>query len=536
MKKELLPVVAIGIVFSAMNAFVSMYLGLKIGFSDGIAVLLLFVSFIIISALGIKTRSKSLLYISAILMGSTGVAVSYTDGLGAIIMSGKPFGIPDYAMTGILVLSGILGILISYYFAGYFLKSDFPWPGSRVTASLVNMLTAEKKEVSQKVSVIRMGTSAAISGGIAGLRSLGAFPTVFGSVNFGLSASPMMAGIGMLMGWRACIQIAAGALGSLLVFIFIEGSGSEYSAHMRNPWIFSTAISMMVATAVITMYIVMKPALASFMKQRAQNKILASDGGTRNIRLPLMNYRQVALIVAIVCAAILMAVFPGVPAWVFLLSLPIAVLFMVIETRGKSEMGMSVGMSSFVILLIVGLAFDNIIPLLVLEGFVVATILTFALMLSVQKQAEFCGVEARGLTLMALIGVITGAVICVPFMKFFNSLYVIGSAALPAPYSVMWLEMANSAVAKVVSPSINPFLLLAGIVIALVLYRYRISAVIVAIGLLLPVSTSATIIVGGIIAYVIEKKGYLKNDNGITASGLMTGDIVVSILASLRYL
>jgi uncharacterized oligopeptide transporter (OPT) family protein len=50
------------------------------------------------------------------------------------------------------------------------------------------------------------------------------------------------------------------------------------------------------------------------------------------------------------------------------------------------------------------------------------------------------------------------------------------------------------------------------------------------------VSTCATIVIGGILAWVIEKKGYLKDDNGITASGLMAGDIVVSILASLRYL
>jgi uncharacterized oligopeptide transporter (OPT) family protein len=100
----------------------------------------------------------------------------------------------------------------------------------------------------------------------------------------------------------------------------------------------------------------------------------------------------------------------------------------------------------------------------------------------------------------------------------------------------MWVEMASSAVARVVSPSIDLYLILLGIAIALVLYRYRISAVTVAIGLMLPVSTSAAIVVGGIIAWVIEKKGYLKDDNGITASGLMTGEIIVGILASIGYL
>jgi hypothetical protein len=453
MKKQI-AVVAVGVVFSMANAFVSMYLGMKAGFSDGIAVLLLFAAFIIFTALGIRARSKSLICISAILMGSTGVAVSYTDGLGAIIMSGRPFAVPD----------------------------------------------------------------------------------VFGSVNIGLSASPMMAGIGILIGWRACGMIAAGALGSLLAFIFLETPGTDYSAHMRSPWIFSTAISMMVTTALITMYFVLKPAVVSLLKRQRENRELAADGGIAGLSLTSVNPRHAALVAAIALAAILMAVYPGVPAWAFLICIPIAILFMVIETRGKGEMGMSVGISSFVILLIVGLAFDDIVPLLVLEGFIVAMILTFALMFTVLKQSEFCGIDTKGMTAMALIGVATGAVICVPFMRFFNALFGIGTPSLPAPFSVMWLEMANSAVARVMSPSIDLYMVLAGIAIALALYRYKISAVTMAIGLMLPVSTSAAIIVGGIIAWAIEKKGYLKDDNGITASGLMTGDIIVSIISSLRYL
>jgi hypothetical protein len=330
MKKELpavdmAVVITIAIIFSAINAFVSMYLGLKTGFSNGIDILLIFISFIIVTALGVQARSKVLLYMCAIIAGSTGVAVSYIDGLGAIILSGKPFIIPDYAMMGILVLGGAIGLIMSYYFSGYFLQSDFPWPGSRAQASLINMLTAGKNDLSQRASGVRLGVSAAISAGIAGIRSVGTLPDIFGSVNLGVSVSPMM----------------------------------------------------------------------------------------------------------------------------------------------------------------------------------------------------------------ALIGVITGSVICVPFLRFFSSLYGIGSTTLPAPYSVMWLELADSTVAKVISPSLNPFLILAGVCIALGLYRYNISPIVVSIGLMLPVSTSAAIAAGGIIAYAVEKKGWLKGDNGITASGLMIGDIVVSILASL---
>ena len=224
MKKATILIILVGVIFSIANAFVSMYMGMKIGFADGIAVLLLFAAFIIFTAIGIKSRLKSLVCVSAIVMGSTGVAISYTDGLGAILMSGTPFNVPDYAMTGILLLSGIVGILISSYFAEYFLKSPFPWPSSRMTASLISMLAAEKSKASQKVSMVRMGVAAFTSGGIALLRSFSILPDFLGSVNIGLSMSPMMAGIGMLIGWRSCLQMAGGALVSLLVFVLLESS------------------------------------------------------------------------------------------------------------------------------------------------------------------------------------------------------------------------------------------------------------------------------------------------------------------------
>jgi len=363
---------------------------------------------------------------------------------------------------------------------------------------------------------------------------MGILPETLGSLSIGVGLSPMMAGIGMLIGWRACIQIAIGALASLLVIVFMEGPGIDYSAHMKSPWIFSTAISMMVTTAIITLYLMARPALSSI--RNAKKTVPLADGGTGRMGLPLIRLRDIALFIAIASAAILMATYPGVPAWIFLICILIAIMFMIIETRSKAEMGMSVGMSSFIILLIVGLAFDDIVPLLVLEGFVLSTVLTFSLTFSILKQAEFCGVEARGLPSMAMAGVAIGSLICVPILELFNGLYGIGSAALPAPFSFMWLEMASSAVSGVMPPSINPCLILLGAALALIFYRYRISAVTVAIGLLLPVSTSVAIIIGGIIAWAIEKKGALKGDNGITASGLMVGDIAVNILSSLRYL
>jgi hypothetical protein len=532
-----IPAIIIGVLFSILNAVVSVYMAYKTGWADGIMFLLLFLSYFVFVLTG-TVKSRAFVYVMVIMMSSTAAVIAYTDGLGAIIISKEPFFLSDYAMMALLGMSGIIGMMMAVYFQDYFLKSSFPWPNSKVSASIIGLMAAEKRDLQFKVSAMRMSAAGLLSGGVAFLRGLGAIPETIGLTTAGVSLSPMMIGIGMLIGIRSCLQIALGAVASLAVLFFLEGSGTDYTAHMKSPWVFSTAVSMMVTTAVITLYIIVRPAVREqwhkLRQTAAKVPAVARDGGSAGRR----GFRatDLMLLALIVVAAVLMQAFAGVPAWIFVVCVPIALLFQVIETRGRAEMGVGVGMSSFVVILLVGLAFDDIVPLLILEGFVVAMVMGFSLALTASKTAELANVSRKGLLLPMAVGSIAGGICCIPIIRFLDSLYGIGTAALPAPYSVMWLEMANSAVARVVSPSISVPLILAGVVIALVFYRCKMSAVSVALGLIMPVSISATILAGGIIAWYIKKKGYLKDDNGITASGLMAGDIVVGLAMSLRAL
>ncbi|MCD1295672.1 peptide transporter [Methanocella sp. CWC-04] len=529
--------VVMGILFSIINAVVVVFLTLKAGISVGLEIFFLFAAFAVFALLK-NVRSRGFLYMVAIGTGSTGIVISYTEGLGAIMISGKPFDVPDPVMILLPLLSGIIGVLLSYYFTDYFLKADFPWPGARVNSSLINLFSQENKNTSFRSSAVRMGTAGILSGLVTSLKGFGIRPEILGSINLGLSTSPMFAGIGMLIGTKACLEIAGGAVISLLIWIFLEGASTDYFTHMRNPWVFSTAISMLVTTAVISLYVVLRSSAGHKSKKAGANSLLR-DGGNNiafNSTFFKINNRTLLLTLAVISASMLLYYFPGVPVLIFLVSLPISLLFMIIESRGRAETSMSVGISSFVIILLVGLAFSDIVPLLILEGFVLAMIFSFSLTFYVLKQAEFCNASSQGLIKMLLLGCFVGSVICVPCIKFFNSIYGIGTELLPAPYSIMWLEMAQSAVTKVVPPSVNIFLIAAGALVALILYRKRISAITFSIGLILPFSTCATIILGGLIAWCLEKKNYLKDDNGITASGLIAGDVLVNILLSLRYL
>ncbi len=228
--------------------------------------------------------------------------------------------------------------------------------------------------------------------------------------------------------------------------------------------------------------------------------------------------------------------FAGVPAWIFLVCVPIAVLFQVIETRGRAEMSMGVGISSFVVILLVGLAFNDIVPLLILEGFVVAMVMGFSLALSASMTAEYSNVSRKGLMhddghrldsrrdRVHTHHPVPGRPVRHRHQRASRPVqrHVAGDGQLCSQPDTVAFDQ---------HPSV-----LAGIVVALVLYRYKISAVSVALGLILPVSLTAALLVGGIIAWYVAKKGYLKNDNGITASGLIAGDIVVGLAMSLRAL
>jgi hypothetical protein len=532
-----IPAIILGLAFSILNAVVCVYMAYKTGFADGIVFLLLFLSYFVFT-LTRTVRSRAFVFLMSTMTSSTAAVIAYTDGLGAIIISKEPFVASDLAMVALLGMSGIIGMLMATYFQDYFLKGGFPWPNARVTSSIVGLLSSTRQDLQFKVSAVRMMTAGALGGGIAFLRGLGAIPETIGLAVAGFSISPMMIGIGLLIGIKSCLQIALGAAGSLAVLFLLEGASADYMTHMKSPWIFSTAISMMVTTAVITLYVVLKPMLGDrpgkLQKIARGIPAAARDGGSGHRRG--FSARDILLPALVVVAALMMQAFVGIPGWIFLACVPIALLFQVIETRGRAEAGLGVGMSSFIVILLVGLAFSDIVPLLILEGFVVAMVMGFSLALMGLMTAEYSNVSPKGLILAMAAGSIAGGVCCIPIIRFLDGLYGIGTTALPAPYSVMWLEMADSAVNRVASPSISFVMILAGIVIAIILYRYKISAVSVALGLLLPAASVAAIFAGGAIAWYIAKKGYLKNDNGITASGLMAGDIVASLAMSLRAL
>lgn len=526
--------VLLGIGFSVVNAFVYMYLALKLGMATGLDILLLFFAFFVFAAARSATP-RAFLYMVAVMAMAIAAVLAYTDSLGSIIMAGETLPVPGFVMAALISLSLILGILTSAYFTGYFMRSDFPWPGPKVSVSIIGLLSAEKKGAEFKASAVKMGVAGIIGGVVSGLRSLRIIPETLGSSVAGLSLSPFLAGIGMIVGLRGCLQIALGAVGSLLVLYVAEGGAADYIAHMRSPWIFSTAVSMMVASAGLSLLLVLKPLLASAWHRarqplphesaRKNNQVDGAPGG----RISRIAYGLI-LLAASGLAAVLLHYFVGVSLWLFALCIPVALILMVIETRGRAEMAMSVGIAAFVVILLVGLAFQNIVSLLLFQGFVLATTLGFASTLSLHKVASVFEIDQKNLRYMLVIGAIVGGILCVPCINLIHSMYGIGTEALPAPYSVMWLEMARSAVTKVLSPSINLYFVLVGTILALVLYRFKISAISVALGLLLPVSATAAILTGGAISWLAGKKSWLKDDSGIVASGLVAGDILVGLL------
>ncbi len=532
--------IVLGTIFSILNAFVYMYLALKLGMATGLDILLLFVAFFAFAAIS-NARPRAFLYMMAIMAMSIAAVLSYTDSLGAIILSGETLPVPGIAMIALISFSLLVGMFASFYFMGYFLKSDFSWPGPRVSVAIIGLLS-EKKGPQFKVSAMRMGISSILAGTVSGLKGLQVIPETIGTVVAGISLSLFLAGIGMIVGLRGCLQIALGAIGSILVLYLAEGGSADYIAHMRSPWIFSTAVAMMVAGAVISLVVVLKPLLMStYHKIRHHDK--PDTGSTSgngkyvtSFRRPVSLVNIVLLIVITVIAAALVQSFVGVSLLLFILCIPLALLLMVIETRGRAETAMSVGIAAFVVILLVGLAFQDLVSLLLFQGFVLATTFGFASTLSLHKVAEYFEIDPKGLHYMLVIGTIIGGVICIPCISLLNSMYGIGTEALPAPYSVMWLEMARSAVTRVLSPSIDLYFVLLGGVIAMVLYKLKISAVSVALGLLLPVSATAAIFLGGLIVWAAAKKGFLKGDNGITASGLVAGDILVGLLFAVKTL
>ncbi len=133
-----------------------------------------------------------------------------------------------------------------------------------------------------------------------------------------------------------------------------------------------------------------------------------------------------------------------------------------------------------------------------------------------------------------LIGVVSSAIAIGGVLYLLNQAWGYGSAELPAPQAMIM----KTVVEGVMDGNLPWNMILAGAAIAVVIEILGIPVMPVAVGLYLPLRTTAAIMVGGLIRHWYEKRKYAKEedkketiDRGVLyTSGMIAGEGLVGIL------
>lgn len=140
------------------------------------------------------------------------------------------------------------------------------------------------------------------------------------------------------------------------------------------------------------------------------------------------------------------------------------------------------------------------------------------------KCGALVGATPRALEIGQLVGVLAAAVRAGWLLFVLHQAYELGSAALPAPQAQLMATLASG----VMQGELPWALLLLGMLLAAIAELAGIASLPFAIGLYLPITTTASLIVGGLIARRWRRTG---DDDPATlfASGLIAGDALLGI-------
>jgi putative OPT family oligopeptide transporter len=142
------------------------------------------------------------------------------------------------------------------------------------------------------------------------------------------------------------------------------------------------------------------------------------------------------------------------------------------------------------------------------------------------KTAALVGATPRSVQIGQIVGVVAAALRAGSVLFLLHAAYTLGSPALPAPQARLMATLATG-----VMHGELPWALMAlGAVFALIAEAAGVVTLAFAIGLYLPITTSAPLILGGLLRAVVDRGGAPLTDRPtLFASGLIAGDALMGI-------
>jgi putative OPT family oligopeptide transporter len=582
--KALILGVLMAVVLGAANAYVGMTAGLTVAATFPAAVVAM-----------------------AVLRGFGGTVLEEniartTASVGEALVAGAIFTIPAFVLSGawdelhyipstaIMLIGGVLGVLFVIVLRRTLVvEADLPFPEAVAASEIVKagqggqtgavflfaaMGMAGFWELLKNVRGINLVvgyTNKFFSFGRSSIEIVGQrFEYVGGALAFSPSASPMLMGVGYIVGTRISNVLFSGAVMGWLVLVplalFLNpglgagvAEGQSWTDVAMSVWsnqVRPLAVGAMIVAAFYTLYN-LRESLVTGIGKALKNIGLAGGEGAGDrteIDLPLKR-----IFVAIGGTAIatfflyyyFAQSFPGALTLTvvmvvlgFLFAAVAGYLVALIGSSNNPISGLTLSALLIAAVLMVALgvtSVQGVAGVLGVAGVVCCTAGIAGDMMQDLKVGHILGGTPWRMEISEIIGVIFAAmVLALPLMAL-HRVYTIGSADLPAPQAGLMALMANGIVAGEMAWP----LVIAGMFLALGLILIKAPApMLVAVGMYLPFYSTAAIFVGGLIKWMFDQNvkrsglsGDLKqraeNTGVLLSSGFIAGESLMAVVIAL---
>ncbi len=551
---ELTPLaIALGIVLSLTFGMVNAYLGLKIGLT---------VSASIPSAVLSMAVLRGLLRRGTVLENNVVHAIAST---GESLAAGVIFTVPALVFLDqhpsvfeiflIGVSAGLLGILLMIPFRHALTIEEhgtLPFPEGTACAQV--LMAGDRGGVTARPVFAGIALGGLYQFAMRGLTlwrdNVTVTSTRLHKATFGMELSPLFLGVGFLVGPRiAGTMLAGGVLGWTVLLPWFDAIGGTglgtwlgipadvqqatateiWSRYVR--FVGAGAVTAGGISAVLRAVPVMAAALAR-LRPSGRRPTADKSRTERDLPMPLV----LSTVSAITLALWLVPSF-HLSLVATLLAVVFSFFFVVVSGRIVGLVGTtSQPVSGMTITALLGTTFCLAalgergaagITACITVGALVAIAIALAGDLAQDlKTGALLGATPRNIEIGQIIGVVAAALRAGSILFLLHAAYTLGSPALPAPQARLMATL----VTGVMEGNLPWALMALGAVLALGAEAFGVIPLAFAIGLYLPITTTAPLILGGLLRAAIDRRATPMGDRPVLfASGLIAGDALMGI-------
>ncbi len=551
--KSIITGILLGMLFGMANTYLGLKAGLTISTSIPVAVLSVVV-FKLLSAFGGKHNILETNMSQTIGSASSSVASGVLFTLPALFIWGMT---PSLRQITLLAMAGgMLGILAMIPLRRYLIAREhgkLPYPEGMACAEVLVASEQGGKQASGVFWGIGVGMFfKLLTGGFKIIPETWSQALAF-KAKVAVKASPALLGVGYILGLRiATIMVAGSALSALIIIPAINWWGYDLTApfypeteslirdmsagDIWNRYVRYIGAGAVATAGIITLIQSIPAMVESFKVGLAQLK--QRGQATEEIRTDQdLSIKTVLMIVSFIL--LVLTLIPGILGYIdsvptrLVASLLIAVFAFFFVTVSSRIVGM-VGVTSnptsgmtiatligtSVVFWLMGWTDDLGKATTLMVGTVVCIAASIAGDTSQDLKTGFLlGATPRRQQIGELVGVITSAGVVCWALTLLHNQYTLGSAELPAPQATLMKLVIDG----VLDQQLPWNLILIGVGISLVVWACRLPSLPFAVGVYLPMSTMAPVFLGGLVRYMITRKGSEKQKEERREQGVLFG-------------